>query len=208
MRTHRFLPTALAALALFSAGAVAALADPNTPVTVTSPEPASPPQPQASPTSAPPSQGPRGIDPCALLAQPDVASALGVGIDQLGAPTRPTTSECLWAATSHDSGPARQVLLAVDVAQAAKSGCKGLQCFWIVQTVAGYIPGMSNFNRAVGTAEDVEYITGLGDKAAWKNGWLTVLKQAVVFRLDVSAAPSSSALGVSEDLARTVLTHL
>lgn len=205
MNSKGFLMAALAAFALFSTVAVA-LADPNTPAPVTSPEQAAP---QASSVSSPAGRVPQSIDPCALLAQPDVASALGVGIDQLRAPARPTTSECLWAASAHGSGPARQVLLAVDVAQAAKSGCRGLQCLWIVQTVTGYIPGMSNFNRAVGTAEDVEYITGLGDKAAWKNGWLTVLKSAVVFRLEVSASPSSAgALNVSEALARTVLTRL
>jgi hypothetical protein len=49
----------------------------------------------------------------------------------------------------------------------------------------------------------------LGDKAAWKDGWLTVLKQAVVFRLEVSGSQSSTgALPVSETLARAVLGHL
>jgi hypothetical protein len=210
MCTTRSLPAMLAALALLGAG-TAAVADSSPPVT--SPDPASsfapdaPPVQQPAPVSSQAGQGLKGIDPCALLAQPDVASALGVGIDQLRAPTRPTTTECLWAAAAHGSDPTRQVLLAID--QGTKSGCRGLQCLAIVQTVTSYIPGMSAFNQAIGSAENVVYITGLGDKAAWKDGWLTVLKQAVVFRLEVSGSQSSTgALPVSETLARAVLAHL
>lgn len=183
-----------------------ALASQASPTPALSGAPATSPQP--SPQVSPAATKRPGVDPCALLGQSDVASALGVGIDQVRAPTRPTPNECLWAGVVHTSGPAQQVLLTVDAAQAAKSGCRGLGCLSIVQSVTDYIPGMSSFNRAVGTAEDVEYITGLGDKAAWKNGQLTVLKQGVVFGLDVSAAHSSSALAASELLARTVLTRI
>ena len=180
-----------------------AAADSSPPLT--SPDPTQVQQPTPAPPPA--AQGLKGIDPCALLSQPDIASALGVGVDQLRAPTRPTTSECLWAAAAHGNEATSQVLLAID--QGTKSGCRGLQCLSIVQTVTSYIPGMNAFNSAVGSAQNVIYITGLGDKAAWKDGWLTVLKQAVVFRLEVSGSQSSTgALPVSETLARAVLGHL
>jgi hypothetical protein len=197
----------LAAAALCYGAAAAADSSPPLP----SPDPSQVQQPaQASPpapATPPAAQGPKGIDPCALLSQPDIASALGVGIDQLRAPTRPTTTECLWAAAAHGAGATSQVLLAID--QGTKSGCKGIQCLSIVQAVTSYIPGMNAFNSAIGNAQNVMYITGLGDKAAWNDGWLTVLKQAVVFRLEVSGSQSSSgALPVSETLARAVLAHL
>ena len=201
---NRFFQTAILFVMLLCASGPRALAS----QTSLTPAPSVAPSPQSSPQVSPSATKRPGIDPCALLDQSDVASALGVGIDQVRAPTRPTSNECLWASAVHTSGPTQQVLLTVDAAQAAKSGCKGFQCLSIVQSVTGYIPGMNSFNQAVGTAEDVEYITGLGDKAAWKNGQLTVIKQGIVFGLDVTAAHSSNGLATSEELARTVLTRI
>ena len=204
MMTNRFFHAALLFVMLLCVSGPRAFASQAPPTSA----PSAAPSPQSSPQVSPVATKRPGVDPCALLGQSDVASALGVGIDQVRAPTRPTPNECLWASVVHTSGPTQQVLLTVDAAQAAKSGCKGLQCLSIVQAVTGYIPGLSSFNSAVGTAEDVEYITGLGDKAAWKNGQLTVLKQGIVFGLDVTAAHSSNSLATSEELARTVLTRI
>ncbi|MDQ6825559.1 MAG: hypothetical protein M3007_08880 [Candidatus Eremiobacteraeota bacterium] len=106
--------------------------------------------------------------------------------------------------------PAGQVMLALDVAQNPKRACKGLRCVWLAQSIAGSIPGVQLFNSKLGGAlNDAQMIAGLGDKAAWNNGRLTVLKNEVVFPLQVSSAHSgSSSLGVSEALTQTVLGRL
>ncbi|MDQ2818653.1 MAG: hypothetical protein M3T49_10720 [Candidatus Eremiobacteraeota bacterium] len=197
MNAHH-LVIAAAAAAVVACGGSAALAQDSAPGAATAPS--------ASPSPVPV----RSLDPCAMLTSSDVASAIGAAADQLHAPTRPSADECLWAIGARGATPARQVLLSIEQTQAAKKGCKGLQCLRIAQSVAVYIPGAQSVSSKVGTAlSDAEMISGLGDKAGWKNGWLTVLKDRVVFRLAVAGAGSSSAgLAGSEALARVVLTRL
>ena len=147
------------------------------------------------------------VDPCGMLGAPDVASALGVGVRSLGTAQRPSPNACAWAVASHAGAPARTVLLTMAPVQAAKT-CHGFSCLHIVQSVMGNIPGLPNMPPAFSQAfADAQMLSGLGDKAAWKDGKLTVVKADMAFQLLVQGT-HSSALATSENLARTVLYHL
>ena len=143
------------------------------------------------------------MDPCAMLAAPDVASALGVGVQSLGAPQHPSAGECAWAVASHAGGAARTVFLTVEpVAQ--KAACHGLGCLSVVQSVLN-VPGVPGVPAQFAEAfNDAQMIAGLGDKAAWKDGKLTVVKADMAFQLFVRGS-ASPALSTSESLARTIL---
>jgi hypothetical protein len=98
------------------------------------------------------------------------------------------------------------VLLTIQPVQAAKT-CRGFGCLHIVQSVMG-IPGLPSLPPALSEAfADAQMLSGLGDKAAWKDGKLTVLKADMAFQLLVQGSRSST-LATSEALARTVLNHL
>lgn len=146
-------------------------------------------------------------DPCAMLSAPDVASALGVGVRSLGPAQHPSPNECAWAVASHAGAPARTVSLVMQPVQAAKTACHGLGCLHIVQSVldvAG-VPGLpSAFSEAF---SDAQLISGLGDKASWKDGRLTVVRADMAFQLLVHGT-ASPALATSEALARDVLYRL
>jgi len=162
---------------------------------------------QVASAQAPQSSGSNlKVDPCAMLGAPDVASALGVGVGSLGTAQHPSANECAWAVASHAGTPARSVLLTLQPVQAAQ-GCHGLSCLHVVQSVMG-IPGVPNLPPAMSSAfTDAQILSGLGDKAAWKDGKLTVLKADMAFQLLVLGS-HSPALATSESLARTVLYHL
>ncbi len=121
------------------------------------------------------------VDPCAMLGAPDVASALGVGASSIGRTQHPSPNECAWAVASHSGAPARTVLLTMQPIQAATT-CHGLGCLHIVQSVLG-IPGIPNLPPVLSQAfTDAQMLSGLGDKAAWKDGKLTVLKADMAFQ--------------------------
>lgn len=149
-----------------------------------------------------------GLDPCALISQASLAGALSVTADQIGTPTHPTAEECAWAVASHAGSGAQRVLLGVETARAAKS-CRGLSCVFMAQSVLS-LANISAFSPGIMEAlSDAQIIAGLGDKAGWKNGALTVLKNEIAFRLVVSGAGSDARrLAISEALARDVLTRL
>lgn len=171
------------------------------------PAPAPPPQTQqvaSAATSAPQSNGSGlRVDPCAMLSTSDVASALGVGVRSLGAAQHPSANECAWAVASHASGATRNVLLVMQPV-ASKTACHGFGCLSVVQSVLGShgLPGLpSQFSDAF---TDAQMISGLGDKASWKDGRLTVLRADMAFQLLVHGS-GSPALNASEALARDVL---
>jgi hypothetical protein len=180
-------------------------------------QPASQPAPQSAAQTAPQSQqvataqAPSNgsnlkVDPCAMLGAPDVASALGVGASSLGTPQHPSANECAWAVASHTGGPARTVLLTMQPVQAAPK-CRGFSCLHVVQSVMG-VPGLPNLPPALSEAfTDAQILSGLGDKAAWKDGKLTVVKADMAFQLLVQGS-RSPALSTSEALARDVLLRL
>ncbi|MDQ6933329.1 MAG: hypothetical protein M3160_09180 [Candidatus Eremiobacteraeota bacterium] len=150
------------------------------------------------------------IDPCAMLAAPNLASALGVAVQTIGTPQRPSANQCLWAVAAHGSAtPAQTVLLVLDANEMKKSPCRGLSCLGLARSIVGMIPGVNIPAPMEAAFADAQLISGLGDKAAWKNGWLTVVKDQVAFQLLVQApAASQSQLEVSQILAQNVLTRL
>jgi len=203
MTAGTFERTALmAAIALLSIGAPA-FADnpPTTPATATAITPS---------TKA---GAPKTSDPCALLDSQTVAQALGVAIDQVAAPTHPTADECLWAAASHAPLPIQNILLTVKpITQGAKLHCKGFTCLQLVQSVLDMTPLANNQTYAtlVGPVESsAVQIAGLGNKAMWANGALTVLASAAAFQLKLGgSADTSQYLQGSEDLAKLILSRM
>jgi len=155
---------------------------------------------------------PGGVDPCALLAAPDVASALHTTVHNLAHPHRPTADECVWAATSRVQGAVPpQVMFALQMGQ-SKPACKGINCLWLAHSVTSSLgvnlPGSQLFDRAMSTAGQVQMITGLGEKAGWANGLLTVLQNNVLYKVKVGGLKSSQlALDASELIARGALNR-
>lgn len=160
------------------------------------------PQPAAQPAAQPAVvQQQQGANPCAMLSSSDVASALGVGVRSLGAAQRLSANQCAWAVASHGGTAAQSVVLTTQTVS-AKPSCRGLSCLHIVQAALG--SAMPSLPSAFGDAfADAEMISGLGDKAAWKDGRLTVVKADMAFQLLVHSP--SPALATSEALARDVL---
>ena len=143
------------------------------------------------------------VDPCAMLSAPDVANALGVGVRTIGTAQHSSPNECAWAVASHAGAPAENVVLVMQPAQAA-TACRGLRCLSAVASLVGAhgIPGVpAQFADAF---NDAQLISGLGDKASWKDGRLTVLRADMAFQLLVHGS-GSPALNASEALARDVL---
>jgi hypothetical protein len=169
------------------------------------------PQQQQVATAQAPSNGSNSgsnlkVDPCAMLGAPDVASALGVGVSSLGTAQHPSPDQCAWAVASHSGGAARTVLLTMQHVQPA-TACHGFGCLHLVQSVLG-VPGLPSLPPGLSQAfTDAQMLSGLGDKAAWKDGKLTVLKADMAFQLLVQGS-RSPALATSQALARTVLYHL
>ncbi len=142
-----------------------------------------------------------------MLSAPDVASALGVGVQSVGPAQRPSPNECEWAAATHGGAPARKVVLVMQSIPTARAPCRGLSCLRAVQSVLG-VPGVPGLPPQLSQAfSDAQTLEGLGDKAAWKDGRLTVVKADMAFQLFVHAT-GSQALATSETLARAVLNRL
>ena len=162
---------------------------------------------QVASAQAPPNGGSNlKVDPCAMLGAPDVATALGVGVASIGAARHPSANECAWSVASHANGPARTVLLTMQPVQQVRP-CHALGCLHAVQAVLG-VPGVPSLPAGLSQAfTDAQIVSDLGDKAAWKDGKLTVLKADMGFQLLVQGS-RSPALASSEALARTVLNHL
>jgi hypothetical protein len=157
---------------------------------------------QVATAQVPPPNG-SGVkaDPCAMLSQNDVASALGVGVRTVGTAQHPSPNECSWAVASHAGAPAQNVVLIMQNV-AAKPTCRGFSCLRMVQSVVG--PALPSLPGPLADAfTGAELISGLGDKAAWKDGKLTVVKADIAFQLLVRSP--SPALATSEALARDVL---
>jgi hypothetical protein len=58
------------------------------------------------------------------------------------------------------------------------------------------------------TAGQVQMITGLGEKAGWSNGLLTVLQNNVLYKVKIGGLASSQlALDASELIARSALNR-
>ncbi len=167
--------------------------------------------PQASPapqvaSAQTPAAANGNVDPCAMLNTNDVASALSVGASSVGTAQHASANECSWAVASHGGTAAQSVVLTTQAVGTAKTGCHGLNCISAVQSVLGPAHVALPAQIADGF-NDAQIIGGLGDKAGWKDGRLTVIKADMAFQLFVRGS-ASPALATSESLARDVLTRL
>ena len=163
------------------------------------------PQPIASAQPMPAAQH-VASDPCTMLSAPDVASALGVGVRSLGAAQHPSANQCAWAVASHGGTPAQNVVLTMQTVQ-SPAPCRGLGCLHLAQVLTG-VPGLPGVPAQFADAfNDAQLIADLGDKAAWKDGRLTVVKAGIAFQLLVQGS-RSPALATSESLARAVIANL
>ncbi len=189
-------------------GAVAVASSPPSPP-ASSPEQQPQPQPQSVAAAQTPSSSDGGlkVDPCAMLSQSDVASALGVGAATVGKPQHPSANECAWAVASHAGAPAQNVVLLAQPVNATQAACHGLKCLSAVTSVLGShgLPGVPG--QFADAFNDAQLISGLGDKASWKDGKLTVLRADMAFQVLVHGT-ASPALSTSEALARDVLVHV
>ncbi len=166
-------------------------------------QPSPAPQVATAQTSAP-SRG--SVDPCAMLSTNDVASAMSVGASSVSSGQRPSANECSWAVASHAGAPAQTVVLTTQAVSATKTGCHGLNCITAVTSALG--PAMGALPSQISSGlNDAQMISGLGDKAGWKDGTLTVVRADMAFQLLVRGS-ASPALATSETLARDVLTRL
>ena len=149
------------------------------------------------------------VDPCSLIASPNLASVLGTTIGQIGTPQHPSADECAWAVAGRGGTGVQRVVLTVETAQAARS-CRGIGCALLAQSILSTVSGANVFNSTVTQAlEGAQLVAGLGDRAGWKDGWLTVVKNQVAFRLMVSGSGSdANRLAMSENLASSVLSRL
>ncbi len=147
------------------------------------------------------------VDPCAMLSQNDVASALGVGAATVGTPQHPSANECAWAVASHAGAPAQNVVLVAQAVHPGPAACHGFSCLSAVTSVLGShgLPGVPG--QFADAFNDAQLISGLGDKASWKDGKLTVLRADMAFQLLVHGT-ASPALSTSEALARDVLVRV
>jgi hypothetical protein len=157
--------------------------------------------------------GGRSPDPCVLLTPQSVAAAIGVTLDHVANPTRPTADECFWAVGGHMPQPAQGVLLTVKpVVERAKGGCRDLNCLKLAQSVLSLTPigNDPTYSTLVGPVEGTAIeIAGLGNKATWANGVLTVLSNAAAFQVRIgSGADSQQYLQDCEKLAKYVLDRM
>src|ERR1700674_391627 len=114
-----------------------------------------------------------------------------------------------------DLARARSGASASDVRSAngqSKPVCKGINCLWLAHSVTSSLgvnlPGSQLFDQAMSTAGQVQTITGLGEKAGWANGLLTVLQNNVLYKVKVGGLASSQlALNASELIARGALNR-
>ena len=169
-------------------------------------QPAAAAQSQVATAQTPSSASKANVDPCAMLSANDLASALRVAPSSIGAPQHPSANECSWAVASHGGAPAQTVVLTTQAVQNGKAPCHGFGCINAVTSVlnaaAPVLPGQMN-----SAFSDAQMVAGLGDKASWKNGQLTVVKADLAFQLLVHGT-ASLALETSEALARDVLTRI
>jgi hypothetical protein len=183
----------------------------------------SPPVPPAAPAGAMPAAAPTATpignpnapnghpyDPCAMVSQTSVAAAAGVATNQVFTPARPTENECVWAVANKSGTGAQQIALTVQTVNQVNQA-HGIAKFGAILTAASQIPGVPMpTNPAVTRAfSDAQVVVGLGDKAGWKNGTLSVLKNEALVQVTATGQGSDSeSLAVSKSIATSALTNL
>lgn len=149
-------------------------------------------------------------DPCAMVSQTSVAAAAGVATNQVFTPTRPTENECVWAVANKSGTGAQQIALTVQTVNQVKQA-HGIAKFGAILSAASQIPGVPMPTNPVVTRAfaDAQVVVGLGDRAGWKNGTLSVLKNEALVQVTATGQSSDSeSLAVSKAIATSALTKL
>jgi hypothetical protein len=186
----------LASLAVWTAPAIA-VADP-----MPSPVP-------AAASTVPASGGGHSYDPCEMVSQADIASAAGVAANQVYTPKKPTRDECVWAIGNKTGIGGQQVALTVQTVGQVQQA-RGFAKFSAILKAAQSIPGVPLNNPIVSRVfADAQVVSDLGDRAGWKNGTLSVLKNELLFQVNVAGQPGDGqALAASKAVAKAVLQHM
>lgn len=145
-----------------------------------------------------------------MVSQQDVASAAGVATNQVFVPQHPTPDECLWAVGGKAGAPGQQIALTVTTVEKVQQA-HGLARFGALLSAAQSIPGVTIPQTPAVTHAfaDAQIIVGLGDKAGWKNGTLSVLKNETLLQVSATGeATDSQALKVSKSVAKSALTNM
>ncbi len=145
-----------------------------------------------------------------MIAKQDVAAAVGVAANQVLKPASPTTDECVWAIASRAGAPGEQVALTLQVVDRVKQTHGFMQRLATVMSAAGAIPGLPLANPLIAQAfSDAQLISGIGDRAGWKDGVLSVLRDRLLFNIRISGSgPNEQRLADAETLARDVVARL
>ena len=157
-----------------------------------------------------PASGGHAYDPCAMVSQQDVASAAGVATNQVFVPQHPTTDECVWAIGGKNGVGGQQVALTVTTVEKVHQA-HGLAKLGVLLSAAQSIPGAPLPQSPLVTKafSDAQIVVGLGDKAGWKNGTLSVLKNETLLKISATGqATDSDSLKVSKSIAKSALTNL
>jgi hypothetical protein len=167
----------------------------------------SPPVPVPSGT---PTGSSHAYDPCAMISQQDVASAAGVAANQVFVPQKPTETECVWAIGNKAGTPGQQVALTVQTVSQVQQA-HGMARFGAILSAVQNIPGAPIPQSPVvqHAFADAQIVVGLGDKAGWKNGTLSVLKNETLLQVNATGqATDSESLTVCKSVAKSALTNI
>lgn len=152
-------------------------------------------------------------DPCAVVSRNDVASAAGVAVDQVYAPTQPTKNECVWAVAAHGGMAAQNVALTIQSIDQVKAS-HGIAKFGALLGAIRNLSGVSGVSLPISPLvtqafADAQVVAGLGDRAGWKNGTLAVLKNQALFQLTATGQTTDAgSLRLSRALAQSALNHI
>jgi hypothetical protein len=172
-------------------------------------DPSSPPIPSAAP-AGPSSGGGHSYDPCAMVSQQDVAAAAGVAADQVFKPASPTKGECIWAVANKVGTPGQQVALTVQTIDQVKQA-HGIAKFGALLSAVQSIPGVPMPANPIVTRAfaDAQIVVGLGDRASWKNGTLSVVKSELLLQVSVAGQPTGTqSLDVAKAVAKAALQNM
>jgi hypothetical protein len=145
-----------------------------------------------------------------MASQQDVASAAGVAVNQVFVPKSPTKDECIWTIGNKSGVPGQQIALTFTTVEKVQQA-HGMAKFGALLSAAQSIPGVQLPNSPVVTHAfaDAQIVAGLGDRAGWKNGTLSVLKNELLFQVNPTGQSSDSAsLDVAKSIAKSVLQNL
>jgi hypothetical protein len=149
-------------------------------------------------------------DPCAMVSQAEIAAAAGVAADQVLTPTRPTENECIWAIGTRAGVPGQQVGLSLQTIDRANQA-RGLAKFGALIGSFQSLPGVRIFNNPIVTRafSGAQIVANIGDRAGWQTGSLSVLKNELLFHVNISGLPSdATGLKVATSVAQSILQHL